>query len=442
MAGRKFLTGVLALACVLVWSGGALALTLEEGLAQGKTAMAVENWQQAYDIYSELVREYPANETVNFNLGRAAFELENYPFALMAFERVLARNPDSGRVKLEMGRTYMAMEQYPLAKEYFQEVLAGEPPANVRRNIETLLAQIDERDERIKWNFAAGVGVFYDDNANAGVDDKNIDTILGEIVLDDESEADESWGGLVSGGVTMRYRLDDKARWSMNTGVSAYAKFYEEDDDYNLLYTRVGVGFRYMGDRVVFRAPFKFENLDYGEDDLLNIWGIEPSLTYLYTPTLHFVTRTGVEIRDHQQEEDRDSFYLTVGQSVRWLFGAGRHEFMPGVRFFTEEAEDDQYSNYGYEVSAGLTFHLPWTTDFYSRAYYRSTDYMDRQTVLASDDRRDDQVGGTLGLRKQLTEVLDGLSADLNVQYTDNDSNFDLYEYDRTVVTFSLSYYY
>ena len=156
---------------------------------------------RAYELYSDLLPDDPANDDLNFNLGLAAYAVGEYPHAVLAFERVLARHPEADRVRLELGRAHLAMGQYGKAREEFATVLAHDPPPNVRGNVEALLAELARHERR--WTISGLVvpGWFYDDNVNVGVGTDQV--ILNDVTytLDAASIRKGDHGATLLGGV-------------------------------------------------------------------------------------------------------------------------------------------------------------------------------------------------------------------------------------------------
>lgn len=443
---RKLITGVVGVVCLalILCPVTGLAQDRDQAFSQGKQALEAKDCQEAYEIFSSLVREYPADDEVNFNLGLAAYCLGKYPHALFAFERVLIRNPAADRVRLEIAKTYLAMGQSERAKTEFQTVLNHNPPAQVRANIEKIIGEIDAKRKNWKMSGQLSMGAFYDDNINSGLADEDVRVAGGLLsITSQDSMRKDDFGHFGSLALNFDYRLDDSWKWSWYTGGQAYQKSHYHHPDYDLTYVKLRSGVQYTGERDLFAFGLKFEDVNYGWDSLIDVYGIEPLYVHILTPRVQLITTAGIEARAHHQENGRDAQFFSAAQSVRILFGEGGHEFMPGIRLFRQNAEEPKYSYDGYELTAGLKFKLPRRFELSVGGAYRVTDYRSKPTdsaLLSNKERVDVQRRLNLGLVKNMDQWLDGLSVGLNAQFIDNESNFDPNCYNKSSAAFSVNY--
>lgn len=139
----------------------------QENLAEkAKTLMEKEEFQKAYDL---LLEEYPGKQGDNQTLflkGMAAYRLKRFEKATDYFKAILARNPDLPRVRLELARAYAAQGKREKAKKHFKRVLEMQPPPQVRKNIESFLAMLEEEKN---WDLNLAVGYLYDDKMSMPV---------------------------------------------------------------------------------------------------------------------------------------------------------------------------------------------------------------------------------------------------------------------------------
>lgn len=404
---------------------------------EGVAAFNQGEYQKAYDIFSQLLREYPEDGNINFYLGRSAFALKEYPLALFAYERILSQRPDADRVRLEKAVTHAAMGQNDLAIQEYKTVLEHDPPETVRNNILAQLEQLERKQEVVEFHGSASVGWFNDNNVNVGPSSRGVDTILGQVVLNEGALPKEDNGLAASAELTVQVALDGNKHWYAVAGGSHYQKRHFEETDYDLTSSRGTAGIKGVFGRHLFLLRGKYQHLDYDNQALLDIWG--PDLTYLYmlAPKTQIIATAVIEARDHQQNDDRDGSYLSGGTYLRHYFGPVNHMVMAGGRIFRENTGKARYTNQGWELSGSLLLNLPEDFDFTLGAAYRRTAYEGPPSVLASNDRDDTQLRMNLGLSKELWE---GLKISGNLDITDNGSNFDIYDYTKYVPSITLSY--
>jgi tetratricopeptide (TPR) repeat protein len=423
---------------------GAQSVTDLDSYKDGVQAMESGNYEEAYDIFTTLLREHPANPDVNFYTGRAAFELGRYPMALFAYERILMRDPDADRVRLEMARTYLRMDQPGNAKKQFEIVLEHDPPENVRANIELYLADIEQRRKKWVFNGSIGLSWFYDDNVNYAPLDETVSTTLGDIRLQDDSRPKKDTG--MAGFLALsldRLFMNQRLAWSV--GAQHYNKRHFTLEEHDLYVCEANTGIKYNTRTQALRFLIKYQDINYDQEDLLNVG--KPELTWIWAPVSWFSSMTipSYEYRDHQTDNDRDSDYYSAAQRFRFSLPGGflaGSSLAPGIRWFQEDTEDEDLENTGLEGSLEAEIALPLDVTVYGGYTHKKTEYEGRPSSLAASDREDEQNAWHAGVRKSVTEVaaLQGLALDARYSKTDNKSNFDTYTYEKETVTVTLSY--
>jgi len=162
---------------------------------------------------------------------------------------------------------------------------------------------------------------------------------------------------------------------------------------------------------------------------------MSPSLTWAFNARMHWITLGTVEYRDYVHDSDYTGAMGALGETVRWYWGKDRNSVGVGVRAIREDAREDMYANWGVEGNLSADCRVMPRTTLYGNLQWRASKY-DERPPLAADDREDTQVIAACGLHYRLNERW---SADLNYRFTRNNSNFDLYTYDRNVFTVSTS---
>jgi tetratricopeptide (TPR) repeat protein len=421
-----------------------LLIVSAAGTWAGKNGTSGEGWaayeagryEDAYNAFSQLVREEPNSEDVNFGLGMAALQIGKLSHARFAFERVLAINPGNQRARLELARTCVAMGQYDTALSEFEHVLDFNPPERVRTNVERYMDQI--RRLRRPWMLSGqlNLAVFHDDNINYGPSSRFIDTRIGELEVATNSQPQESWGVALGGAAGGTYDVGRKGDWMLAGGLAGYRNWLESDAAaQEITYWRGQAGARMASQRVLADLPLKLEYLDLGSDPLVMIYGAEPSLILAPTMDWNYITQLAGEYREYRDQGDRSGPSWRANQSVRRFFGPHRHSATMNIGYFYEDADNDGYSNGGPLFTASGELNILPRAVLYALAEYRISDYRE---ILLSDlqdeERHDEQFQVMAGLRYAISTKW---GTDLNYRRVNNDSNFGLYEYTRNVFTLS-----
>ncbi|ADU66776.1 hypothetical protein Selin_2056 [Desulfurispirillum indicum S5] len=398
---------------------------------------AEKAWQQA----SALMHQYPLNHDVNFYYGRAAYATGRYAHALFAYERLLGRNPLAHRVRLETGRTYLALNQPENAQRHFEEVLRHDPPPAVRRNVEHLLEQVSRKQQPGRLSGSLSAGLFHDSNVNFGLSSSlgsDLDQILDFSSL--KSRSDQ--GVFAMAGVVYDHRLATVAPWYVTGGAQYYHRGHLDEDDSDLGYARLFGGFWTTGARSMTQVLLKYEDIRLGSEKLSTIVGLEPTYVYSIAPELRSLTALVVERRD-QRNNERDSDYLSLQETLRWQYHEGGDSISGSLRLAFDDAEEKEYSSRLWEVRLEHERRVDlWSGRGLMGAHYREVVYGSEGRVpvdsLGTLVKRDDtQIALYASAQRELRP---GLLGEIRLQYTDNDSNHPLQHYDKTVFSVAAHY--
>lgn len=418
-----------------------LAPTFEEG----QQALDLGDLDKAYVIFTRLVRDDPGNMKVRFAYGMVCYALKDYSRAQLAFDAVLQKDPQNDRARFELARTYFARNEMDLARLEFQKILDKNPSEGIRKQVVAYLSQTGSGK---KWMFFGRVdaGFVNDDNVNVGPSSRRI-TIspitYGTLYIDtldiqESSQPLSSQGYFGSVSFSSSYDLGGQGDWVMSADGAFYQNWLSDAEANESQYATLAVGMRKGWQSGMLQSPLTFSHITYGGDSLMDIYGVAPVVLYSH-PGMRdwqWITFAGAEMRDYTSLDDRDSVYLSAGETVRHFFGGGRYSVAMGLSLFSEDADAAIYSNKGTIWTFAMDFSLPYDSAAYFRIRESKSDYNERET-LAPEIRKDTQRQYTVGIGKRIYK---GLAVDVNHQYTDNTSSFPLYQYDRNVTSVSMSY--
>jgi hypothetical protein len=168
----------------------------------------------------------------------------------------------------------------------------------------------------------------------------------------------------------------------------------------------------------------------------VDLYGAVPAYSVALRDDLISSTAVTLEYRDYSEGDDRDSVYSEAREQVTRLFDNKKKSAIGSIGLFCEQADDDVFSNFGVNASLGGSISLPWKSLLDVKGSYRGSWYDERE-VLAPDDRVDHEYQALVQLSKQINKHW---GVGLLYQYTNRDSNFDLYSYERNFVNLHVSY--
>ncbi len=401
--------------------------------------------EKARALLIGLVREKPADERVNFAFGMLCMALRDYGPAQLAFERTVLLNPGNDRARLEWGRALLAGGQVLPARAAFAEVLARHPPRPVE---DTIKLYLDDIDSRVKvWHVTArlDVGGLYDDNANLGPASDTIDIApiyLGGTPLTTLSVAKES-RPVHAGGVFAA--LDASATrdigapgdWMLTADTKLYRNWLDGASEQESGLIQGGVGLQRATSAGQLQELAEVAHIDSGGSAFLDDYGIR-SIDVIRSsryPSLIWMTPVTVDYRDYNELNDRDGLNASIGETARLALAGGRHAVNAGLTAFHGFARDDAFANTGISAAVGGETRFARWLKPWLQLRYTFTGYEEREP-LAPEVRRDSEWTVSTGLDGLVTPRW---GYDVQWQWTRNNSTFDLYQYDRNVVTISTS---
>ncbi len=388
--------------------------------------------QAAYDLLAPDEDRYAGNRDYDYLLGVAALDSGNPEIAVFALQRALAVDPMFSGARMDLARAYVLLEQYRHAQEEFDILLQQNPPAKTVASIRRYQQDIDRLQAQAKTRLGAYLdsSVGYDSNANSATDE---DTFLGFRLLDTSKRTASSYTALQGGG-------------SLFAPLGATTQ----------LFTAINIKRRVNGQAAFVNSTVYDGNLALRQRVGIHAlqWGLsgnavqvngEPNSrsagsvlewTHQLTPSYQL----GVSGRYAQLRYPKELRIKDVDQAL-WSMKLSRAVARPlysevGLLLSTgRDFRTDLVSRYEKTFSGIRLFsQLPLTSTLMlgTALGYADSDYQGLFFGLPRADRQQDAV---LELRWLVAR---GWSVKLLVLYTKNNSDINIYEYDKTDVGLGL----
>lgn len=390
----------------------------------------------AYELYSRLYRDNPDDDEVVLGLARSAAAAGKHNQAVMAYERLIALYPNDPGLYAEIAASYMALNDRATAERYMAKVRALDSKTTEEQT--TLALDTMERsNDRFQYHGRVRVGVLYDSNANQGPSTSTMDIGNFRDVVVPGVQSKETFGGYLGADVDFGWRTTPDGSWWM---VSDFGAFVRGNTNSDLARTdsresqwgRAALGARRLTSTTLFDLRFKAEIFDYELTQNISAVGPEAVFLWAVTPSVQLISRGSLDKRTYSQDGGRDGAYYWLGQYLRLFMGERNHEVLFGARYLGGVADNGNYSYSGWEGSLGFTFKLPYQFELSPFVSFTQEFYHGPATVLEGKDRQDDRWRTGANLVYHINEDWD---AELLYQYTNNDSNSPLYDYDQHLVT-------
>jgi len=398
-------------------------------LDEGRRLFDSGKFKEALVALQKAFEENPGDMTVNWYLGRAAYETADYETAVMTYERMLVLNPKEPRVRVELARSYFMLGLYQLARDEFNTVLESGPPAEVQARIRDYLELIARKKKRHFFSGMVGVATHWDSNPRVAPPDNNVATVFGDVLLDPETREDDDT--YQSGTVSLQHkmRLTDGGVFIKSSAI-LYGTMYDETGDQNVMFANARSGLVYESKQLAVDLAFQFSHLTKDDEEYVNMHGVNLQLTRVFTPgvignlSMRFDRKDYEEPLDYKDARTRD----VTGRLVVIL---GKNRFLPSLGYEYEDARHDEETYKNLHAGFGYEHDLPWGLVAAANYGYKEMDYLKEQGLFGR--ARFDKIHDVaVSLTKKI-----GKHFEINVSHawTEADSNIELYEYDRRILT-------
>ncbi|MBY4676309.1 surface lipoprotein assembly modifier [Marinobacterium arenosum] len=393
---------------------------------------------EAYALGQQLLDRYEGEPAFDLQYGIAAIDSGHIDFGMFALERVLILQPDMHVARLELARAYFLKGDDQRARQEFHAVLEKNPPPQVVEQIRTFLALIDQRAYQSPW---AGSGRLqlawgYDDNINSSPDGQTSLVTLNEAAL---GRGDQF--GLLKLNGEFSYRVDKARSWYGNGGLET--RGYRDEDQQNFQNYSLAGGSRWQLGAHRLQLGLNAQHYVLDNEDYRDSYGIAGEWTYGLSPTSIITTALNYSQLDYDAIDWKDSDQLSLSLSMvkagngRWspLYFAGAFigREKPDTAGLLADAGVDRHF-YGGHIGLRLqpTAQLQVTSTLVAQlSDYQGEDW------LYGIKRSDDYLSLAVDLSWQFANAW---SAIAGYSYTRNDSNIELYDYDRNQLRLGVQY--
>lgn len=425
-----------------------LALTPALQAAQDPAMEALDTLTQqnrfpeAYARAREMLPEYEGDPDFDFLYGMAALETGRPNEAVFAFERVAFNYPNQLRVKLELARAFFLTNNYGAARGLFNEVLASNPTENVRINIQTYLDQIDAREQAIagSFNWYINTNVGSDSNINSATELGVISTPIGDVELNPDGQSIDDNFFDIGAGFSLINPLTKTSAVNVDASYSLHNNLDTDSFDIGVLSGQASYAHLVDSLRLSYGLRGQIVELD-GEEfqrsgSLIATLQRSPGNGWSQALTGAW---TAVRFDDavNANADLRDMDQWLVSGVLGKATGAFNHALSLYVG--TEEpagngTRDNAQDFFGVAFSEQFQFR-PGHTPYLRVSFHVSENKAPH--VFFGEVREDDIFSTSLGW---VWRANPNINITTDLTYTENDSNLDLFSYDRVKFQTGLRY--
>jgi tetratricopeptide (TPR) repeat protein len=394
-------------------------------LRDAQSLLAAGQSDRAYSLLMPHEAALAGNPYYDYLLGVAALDSGRTSEAVFSLRRSLAVEPGFSGARMELARAYFESGNRDLARPLFVQLLTEDPPPAVNTVINDYIRAIDARPaiQRSRWNPYLELFVGHDDNANGSTSDQDF---LGFMLSPNNVKTASSFAEIAA-GLDWYKPANSQFAWLMNLKASHRSNPDASFVDASILSGLFGANWQrdaWFG-RAAVEAYWGSRDGSYNESyaglDLL--FGRRLGQHWDLTLGLR---GGGLKHRDFLEVLDVNRVLYSLGTSYRFDNSARINVQAIGGN----DSEQQQGSPYGNSKAGGrisLSAPVGARSLLYASLGSLTTDY---DGLFFGESREDQQLTGLLQLefRDVLTK---GLMFVPRVRYIDNDSDVDLYTYDR-----------
>jgi tetratricopeptide (TPR) repeat protein len=424
---------------ILQWMTPEEIEALDTKLAEALTLYYDGKFGQALPIFNEIASKVETMD-VMWWIGTSAMKSGQLRTAVEKFKKMLVIDPQLHRVRLELAAAYFELGRSEEAKRELETVKAARPPEEVMKNIDRLLAAIEESTRKIFWNVRFSQGIQWDTNISAGPDKKDLAVSGGTLTLDNESKKLSDTASITNFGANLLYDIGDKQGLMWNTALEFYNSAYFNHGKFNYLMTDINTGPWWVGRQDIIKVPVGYTLQDFGSERLSYIFHVNPSYEHFFGQ--YFSLRGAFT---YSREGFADVSNEALDNTTR------RYEIGPNFYFFNRqhiislsagyENIDARERRFTYESPFyGISYltRFATNTEIFLRYQWAEKDYK-AKPLLYNEDRIDRRHTFTAVLSQGFYKYF---FASVAFNYIDNYSNTELYTFDKKTYTVSLGCYF
>jgi len=372
-----------------------------------------------------------------FLLGQIAQRQGNYDNAIEIYREILDVFPNLARIRFELAVCYMHTEKWQRADYHLRLAMAdNDLPDNIKMLMSYYRYIIRQNKN---WNVWFNFGAAPDSNINNAVGGTEcIDTIWGTMCRE-LIEPESAVGANFTLGGDYEFKLSDQWRWKSDANI--YSNIYDKHD-YDDLYLTASTGPRFVWNRGDVWLAGVMSRRWYGRDKYNWSGGVRLDTNYDFTNRL----TGGLYMRFMNNTYDEYGDFLN-GQSYsanfRLFYSFNASVYMSlwsGV--YRESTVNPIYSYWQPSVSVGIGAELPWGFHLYLEPSVYWNLYDEEKWVVKDNDftnvtEKDFTHRYSLSVYNNKLDIW-GFVPTLTFSYTQRDSNIWQQEFNKFSVSFSM----
>jgi len=419
---------------------------LDYHIDHAKALYDQNRYKEAVQYLDEYTQEFPDYIELNFLLGQIYYQLQQYEMSIIYFERILILDENHIVARLELAQSYMMANLDSDAILHFNFVLKSNVPNNVKSNIHYNLDYIQNKGQKHFFNGFVAIGFTQDSNINNTTDISSFDTInYSNIQITDQQYSDNYSSLIIS--ANHKYKINDTSL--LQNKLLYLREDFKKDNQRKSNFNSTGIekekkkelelylyNFEYLKNFDNKNISFSLDlaNVKLAKNDYLNIKGVSSSYSQTYFKNAQSKISVKFFEKAHNQEVDKNldsyNYQISFQTQLKTLsYGTGTFSYSilnEKLKKQTINTSDKLSNSIILSNAYNITKDLQLQSTFnYSQADYKSKD--NNFNIKRLDKLSTIKVGLSYNIKPTL-------NISSSISYKENDSNIDIYSYDKNII--------
>ncbi|MFW5637002.1 MAG: surface lipoprotein assembly modifier [Thermodesulfobacteriota bacterium] len=414
---------------------------LDQTLADALTHYYDYNPVKAVQAFESFPEDYLTAE-YRYLYADASLKAAEYETAENQYRRLLELDPRLHPARLGLSIAYFQQGDPNAARRELRRIEEEALPEYLRNRLAQLKTALEAPARAVHdFNFYLSQNIQWDSNIGVVPDDDLITAPNGAVYrFTGASEKEDGWRSETLARIYWDYERFMEKGFQWRTKGTLYNLEYIDSGRYDSFLWKIESGPDWRSGNWRVAAPVTYGQRFYSDSRLYDLYGVSPETTYRFNRWIRIKGRFGYFRKDYVDDEDDalDKYIQTYEIEPIFYYNTSWDYVALSLGWEEDRARASRYSDDSLRASLSASYHFREDIRGYIRYTHRFQDYPEPFPGWTSD-REDDENSVYLSLTKNFSN---GLFIDANFYYSHNDSNTDLFDYDRIICGAGLGFHF
>lgn len=405
---------------------------VDQTLSEALTYYYDNNHAEAVEAFASLPDAF-MTARFRYLYADAALKSEEFASAVEQYQQLLAMDSRLHPARLGLAVAYFKRGEPEASRRELQQINEEALPEYLRNRLAQLRAAVEETDPAVhKFHFYLSQNIQWDSNIGVVPDEDAITAPSGAVYRFTGDAAKESgWRSETMARAYWYYKRFADQGFQWKTKAMLYNLEYVDSGRSDSFSWKIQSGPDWRKDRLSMAAPFTFGQRFYNDARLYDLYGVSPQVTYRVNRSFRVKGRFGYFEKDYFDNEDDalDQFTRTYEIGPIVYYNKSWDYLSLSLGWEEDRAGSSRFSDDTLRVSLSASSHFREDIRGYFRYTHRFQDYKAPFPGWHSE-REDDEDSVYVSVIKEFSN---GMFIDVNLYWAHNDSNTDLFDYDRVI---------